>query len=310
MSLTAIINLAERLLNNTTDQPVNANSSSRRSQQTTRAAADARVGDQFTPSAASQQDPGLFQVRQISIFSAAAEFLLAQTGQPLANPAVASPTVTVNRAATLGAPQPTPVPAQNVAQALVAAPTVPAALATAPTASAVATPATSTQNQLLALNTALYALGLNSAQLAQVDQVATLIKDFNPVAFTSLVFQLEALAQANAQPAAAANAPVTGTTAPTATTGNSVGTNNTGGFQIQELVIKFSGVQESFSQTGTTSQGGNTNTQLSAFNLQVEEINLTLANQAGQSLQVTAPQTAATPQSPAPTAVQAKPATA
>jgi len=72
------------------------------------------------------------------------------------------------------------------------------------------------------------------------------------------------------------------------------------------LVIKFSGVQESFTQTGSGAPGGNSNVQLSAFNLQVEEVNLTLANQGGQSLQVTAPQTAATPQSAAPAVAQAK----
>ncbi len=58
---------------------------------------------------------------------------------------------------------------------------------------------------------------------------------------------------------------------------NTSGTSTTGGFQIHELVIKFSGVQESVTQTGGA-QAGSSNSQLSAFNLQFQEVNLTLAN--------------------------------
>lgn len=158
---------------------------------------------------------------------------------------------------------------------------------------------------MLALNSALAALGLNDSQLAQIDRVASLIQVFNPLAFTSLVYQLEALAQANASQAGA------GATAPGATTANTSQTNGAGGFQIQELTIKFSGVQESISQTGAGTQGSNSNVQLSAFNLQVEEVSLTLANPAGQSLQLTAPQPATvTSQTSAPATTLAKSATA
>jgi hypothetical protein len=69
MSLTAIINLAERLLNKTADQPVEKNSSSRQSQQASSAESDARIGDQFTSSTTNLQDAGPLQVRQINIFS-------------------------------------------------------------------------------------------------------------------------------------------------------------------------------------------------------------------------------------------------
>jgi hypothetical protein len=75
---------------------------------------------------------------------------------------------------------------------------------------------------------------------------------------------------------------------------------------IQELVIKFSGIQKPFLQVGSGEQGRSSNDQHPAFNLQVEEVNLTLANQAGQSLQVTAPASAAT----APTMARAKSAAA
>jgi hypothetical protein len=71
---------------------------------------------------------------------------------------------------------------------------------------------------------------------------------------------------------------------------------------IQELLIKFPGIQKPFTQADFGAQGGSSNDHHSAFNLQVEEVDLTLANQAGQSLQVTAPPAAAT----APTVARAK----
>src|ERR1700674_801286 len=116
MSLTAIINLAERLLNNASDQPVDV--ISKQSRQAARPELDAK--DHFTPSAANQQDAGLFQVRQVSVFSVAAEFLLAHTAQSQDKPAAASP-VTANAAAAPAAAQQAPTNVQIAAQALVAA---------------------------------------------------------------------------------------------------------------------------------------------------------------------------------------------
>jgi hypothetical protein len=55
------------------------------------------------------------------------------------------------------------------------------------------------QGQLQTLNKALEALGLS-------DQIASLTNDFNPTAFTSLVYQLEAQGRITASPAAAAPA--------------------------------------------------------------------------------------------------------
>jgi hypothetical protein len=63
----------------------------------------------------------------------------------------------------------------------------------------------SSLSQLQALNNALASLGLNAQQLAQVDRIASLIQDFNPTAFLSLVHQLGVLAQANSNQPAAAN---------------------------------------------------------------------------------------------------------
>jgi len=341
MSLNAIINLAERLLTNSSEQSTDTNSGSRQSKQAARVESDANGRDRFTPSAPAQQDAGLFQVKQFSFFSAAAEFLLSQTLQPQANPVATSPAVPANATGSPVVVQPTTALAQDPAGTSVAAtPIVAARFPAANSAPIVAAPAAasvtanSTQSQLLALNTALAALGLNASQLAQVDlnasqlaqvdQIAKLIQDFNPAAFASLLYQLEALAHVSAQPAAApptsttaqsatsANATVAGTSAAGTTTGITSGTNTAGGFQLQELVIKFSGIQESFTQTGSGAQGGNSNFQLSAFNLQVEEVNLTLANEAGQSLQVTAPPPAfaVNPQSSAPTAALSQSAVA
>jgi hypothetical protein len=87
MSLTAIVNLAERLLNNSSGQTGDTSSSSKQSKATSRSDSDSKSSDQFTPSASAQQDAGLFQVKQFNIFSAAADFLLSQTPQPQSNPA-------------------------------------------------------------------------------------------------------------------------------------------------------------------------------------------------------------------------------
>jgi hypothetical protein len=53
------------------------------------------------------------------------------------------------------------------------------------------------QSQLQSLNSALSDLGLSAADISIIDRIASLIQDFNPTAFTSLVYQLEGLAKAN-----------------------------------------------------------------------------------------------------------------
>jgi len=133
------------------------------------------------------------------------------------------------------------------------------------------------QNQLLAWNTALAALGLSHNDIGTLDRVATLVKDFSPVAYASLLAQLEAFAQAVA--------PQTTTTAANAATVSAGGNANDGTFQIQELAIHFSGEEQGTSQQGA---GGN-HVQSSGFNLQVEDIRLTLTNNNGQTVQVQAP---------------------
>jgi hypothetical protein len=77
-----------------------------------------------------------------------------------------------------------------------------------------------TQEQLQALNLALAALGLNTQDIQQLDQIASAVNDYHPVAYTARALQLKALgkrsptqatvpAGANARPAPAnANAVV------------------------------------------------------------------------------------------------------
>jgi hypothetical protein len=256
-------------------QPAAANTLPRTSGSQIAAARDEEKSaeeDRLTPSAQSNsthtttQEAGLFQVTQVATLSVAADFLQTQAATP--------------QAAQNSAPAPAAQPVVAPATPQATAPQIAISTSTA-------TPASSVQSQLQALNTALAALGLNSADIQSLDRVASLIKDFNPVAYTSLVFQLEALAQQVSQP--------TTTGANAATT--SVGANAGGGsFKVQELVINFSGLQgtvNSGTANGNSSgqQGANgTTAQFSAFNLQVQEVQLTLSNNNGQTVQVHAPQ--------------------
>jgi hypothetical protein len=170
------------------------------------------------------------------------------------------------------------------------------------------------QQQLQSLNASLAALGLSHADISAIDRVASIINDFNPRAFTSLVQQLEAAAQtvsqqnaaatpatnavtansvnsgaagpagnAGANAGAATDAPAGNTTATNAVSNAGNANGAAGTSQVQELVIRFSGVQA----TSTTGAAGTV--QASAFNLQIEEVNLTLTNGNGRALQVTAP---------------------
>jgi hypothetical protein len=61
MSLTAIVNLAERLLNNSSSQSGDTSSTSRQSKPAATVESDSKSGDQFTPSATTQQGAGQTQ---------------------------------------------------------------------------------------------------------------------------------------------------------------------------------------------------------------------------------------------------------
>jgi hypothetical protein len=330
MALVGIVNLAERLLNQTLSQGQETQASAKPA----KAAGDndqdkqVKTEDQFTPSAkntpasTTAQEAGLFSVTQFTLFSAAADFLLAQTATPAATTAkLQTSNATAQTTAEANTNTSVPTTTQTAATT---SPATTAAITTTNT-----TP--STQEQLQSLNASLAALGLSRADITVIDRVASLIKDFNPTAFTDLVHQLEALARAATQQTAttnnlnaaavANNSATTGGNATTATSPvntsnvNANAASSNGGFQVKELEIKFTGVQETLNAGQATAQGGgqangdNSNVQISAFNLQIEEVNLTLTNNNGQALQVHAPNSAANANA-TPTAPQAKAAAA
>lgn len=110
MATIGLVGLTERLLNQTAGQ-------AREAQTVTPSRTSANNGaiavteDQFTPSAPNAaQAAGLFTVSQITLFSPAAEFLLAQTPEPQANPgsaADAAGNFTATTAAPVSAPDAT-----------------------------------------------------------------------------------------------------------------------------------------------------------------------------------------------------------
>ena len=368
MSLVSLVNLAERILNQSPTQGQDAQTP--QNSATTQFSEDSQevAEDQFTPSAqsnqgqASAQAAGLFSVARYSFFSAAADFLLGQNAAPQTNSqsAPAAPATDANVPTAQTALTPTASPQTQALAALVQAPatanvgpniaanTAPAAntatsaantsnVQTAPTPTTAAAPAAatattaspnsaSTQEELQALNTSLEALGLSPQDIQQLDQIASIINDYNPTAFTSLAYQLEALSQQTAQPttanaataqpaSAGANSAITNATAPNPAASNGTPANGTaaggtaatataansggGGFQVQKLIIKFSGLnaQANTAANGNggaqpvTADAGNTNgnQQISTLNLQIEEVNLTLVNDAGQTAQIQAP---------------------
>ena len=307
MSLVAIVNLAERLLNQSPQHGEAGPNGLNAAKAANTTNPPTTFDDLFTSSAngpaATAQDAGIFNVDRFAIFSAAADFLLGQANRaappPDANVAAQSIAAAGNAAgtqATANAAQ-TPPTANANTQPPTQAANVPAqtlpltntAEITAPTSTAgsAAGSALNTQSQLQALNNALAALGLPATDLTIIDRIASLIQDFNPAAFTSLVYQLEALANSQspqATPAAQANGPASA--APSS--GNLTAS---GGLRIQELVVRFSAVNETL-QSGNPQTGGST-VQFSAFNLQIQGVSLTFANNSGQTIQLQAPQLAA-----------------
>jgi hypothetical protein len=352
MSLVGIVNLAERLLNQNAPQgETAAGGPSAATGANAQATQGAAGEDQFTPSSqtgqtqTAAQDAGLFTVAQFSFFSAAADFLLGQNTAAPANPAanatapanVAPPapqttftpvgaapqnlpnlaaqtqlTPAANAATAAGLPQNATVPATTGATGTANVLTNQAAAAPATAAAPTSQGSAATQQQLQSLNNALAALGLSPQDIQELDQIASVINDYSPSAYTALAYQLEQLAQQAAPQAtqqAGANAAANAQTAPANANGataaangaNTAGPNaNAGGFQVKELVIKFAGVE---AQGNTAAQGnanggavqpatGNANAnnfQFAAFNLQIEQVNLTLVNDNGQTAQIQAP---------------------
>jgi len=278
MALIGLVNLAERLFNQTQGNPnEDAALTTKAPKGNASEATQLKPSDEFRPSSGNAaNDAGLFHVSQSSVFTTAATVLLVQheNAAHAANNATTAPATAANPAG---------------------GGTTNAAVAAAPAAAASGT--AQIQTELQSLNAALISLGLSADEIAAVDRVAQLIKNFSPAAFTSLVNQLKVLAQNTAQSAATATTNTAASTA--ATTGGATAATQTGGFSIQALSINFAGIDE------TVQRGGNT-LQISAFQLQVSEVNLTLTNAStGQTAQITAPQAATTPATAAPLAKSA-----
>jgi len=351
MSLTGFVHLTENLLNSISGPGPAQPGTPPAKPAATGAPSPTANEDRFVPSAQNPsaadaaQEAGLFSVTQLSVFSAAAELLLAQAATLLTNPGTNTTTVNAGTAAettpgagatatgaaastatgagtallapSTTAPNGTAANAgtqaavsAGAAAATTAATTAPSPVAATASANAVASSITSssnTQAQLLTLNAALVALGLNAQEIAQIDQIAGIVNDFSPLAYTSLVYQLEAAAQAAAaqqagtSPATATNGPAGNSQAATpvfaATNTSATPASISGGaFQLQGLVIRFSGVQVTTNTPLSNAQGLPANTsQTTAFNLQIEEVNLALVNHNGQSLVLQATPQAAAP---------------
>lgn len=182
MSLIAIVNLAERLLDQSPSHDSLGQSGAKLAAVKDGEDATAATQDHFTPSAATHQDhataqaAGLFRASQVTFFSAAADFLLAQTVPQTANPsapAQALPTAAPAAQAVSAVPPREPlIPLGPVATTAASSPGAAAPTgagsAGATNALAAATGSNSTASslsQLQALNNALASLGLNAQQL-------------------------------------------------------------------------------------------------------------------------------------------------
>jgi hypothetical protein len=244
MATTGLVNLAESLLNQTaTAQVLQALPATNGTGTATAGAVNTQaILDEFVPSSqtgaanATSEAAGLFTAAQIPLFTAAANSLLAQSTPTQTSPAVApgntvAPLVPPLVSLVEGtAPTPiqtittTPAPAAAAPAAATLAVAVggvqasangtatavnvaPVATTQQPAAAATAasTNTLATQAQLQTLNNSLAALGLSASAIQTVDQIANAISDFNPDAYSSLVYQLEAAAQAAASQTPASN---------------------------------------------------------------------------------------------------------
>jgi hypothetical protein len=320
MALIGIVNLADRLVTQSqprtgqsaADSPPAAAPGSSTSKSSAVPDASATTADEFTlstqtPAAgATAQAAGLFSVATFSLFTAAAKFLLGNTGNGSPTAPVPGPAVTTGASATTsGTPALALIAPSGVAQSA------------------------SVNSELQSLNTALSALGLPPSDIAVIDRIAALLKDFSPAAYSDLLRQFETLAQSQLAPSAstppsATAATATGSASASAAQPSSLPTNlsiaipasvssppvssvpkenrATGAtFRVQGLVIRFASVSET--QTSNTSR--TPGSPQSATNLKttsrdksasasevnlvylgVEEISVTLNNSLGQRAHV------------------------
>ena len=258
-------------------------------------------GDSYSPSTDQGQGAsalGTYSVSQIDIFAVIARVSVLQgtstpDGQSVASSASSS---SPNSTQPADANSPSTSPVQQAADG--AAPSTAGSIATTSNDSTAAASPDPSQSQdpFQALNQALASLGFNQQEIQAFDQVASLINAISPSAFSQIVSTLQQLAQQSAQapaassanpqvaePSSTSNADVTPstTTSSSATAGTGQTTNSSGsGLQIEEIAIQFQA--ESItgslnSKQSSDSQSGSARWEASAFSLQVEELNVTLA---------------------------------
>jgi hypothetical protein len=184
MSNVALVQLAQQIVQQTlADTAQNPQPAGKTKVATENTNAQQTNADTFVaPAQNPANDAGTFQVQQVPLFSAAATVLLGQTAN--------APTLTAEPAIAALA-------AQNTAQQNNPAINTPIANA------AIAAPATSsnapaTLSDLSNLNASLTVLGLSPNEIAVIDRVAELIKDFNANAYVDLISQFQTLAQSGA----------------------------------------------------------------------------------------------------------------
>jgi len=288
-----------------------------------------KSGNQDAPA-----DAGTYQVSQFQVFSASASGLLAQNGSPTQpTPSTATSTTPATQSQTAATQPVQPVASQTASPA-----TTPAtSAATTPSTSDGST--SRTPGPLQALNSVLQGLGLSQQDIQAFDQVASLIQSLSPAAFADLVSLFQNLAQQVSQasqntPAATSDGTGTpasdvaatsdptsdptsdATAAPTPTTpattpaesaqlvsgSTESGTSApTGGIQIDELSIRFSAldIQGNTGNTGGISSGAGGSFDFSAFQLNLNEVNVTLSGSSAPTAQPASIQPPANESSPA-----------
>ena len=195
MSVTSVVNLTDGLLGQPATQETHDLLASTTASSST--SLSALPQDEFVPS--SLADSADSTAQAAGLFSAPNTSALPSSGTSL----LATPTVDATQSNTEAADATSSASGSNAqasATSQIASPSAApdSATSTSSSSSSVAPGSIAQQTQLNTLNNALAALGLSAADIQQIDRVASLINDFNPTAFTSLAYQLEAQAQNSA----------------------------------------------------------------------------------------------------------------
>ncbi len=92
-----------------------------------------------------------------------------------------------------------------------------------------------------------FTLGLTNTEINQIDRIASLVHNFNPAAYASLVNQFEAQAQQNAPSSTATSPANQGASPPTSANGS--------GVQVQQILASSPGTQQSATGSGAPNGG-------------------------------------------------------